>query len=79
LEIVEVELPANREVILPASSYAHIRQAVRVLAGRLTLHEGGERFELEPGDCLGFGAPSAVTFANQTSKPCTYLVVLTRT
>src|ERR1700680_5202750 len=28
LEIIEVELPARQQVVLPASSYAHIRQAV---------------------------------------------------
>ena len=30
LEIIEVELPARQQVGLPASSYAHIRQAVWV-------------------------------------------------
>lgn len=79
VEIVEVELPAGRSVAFPASSYAHIRQVVRVAAGRLTLLEGGERFELAAGDSLGFGSPSAVTFANETSAPCTYLVALART
>lgn len=78
VEIVEVELPALQRVVLPASSLARIRQAVRLVTGRLTLHEGGERFDLDPGDCVGFGAPAEVTFANETCEPCTYLVVLTR-
>ena len=30
------------------------------------------------GDCLGFGPPSEVTFANETGAPCSYVVVLAR-
>jgi transcriptional regulator with XRE-family HTH domain len=78
IEIVLVTLPAGAEVALPASSYAHIRQAIWLVDGRLTLEEGGERFELEPGDCLGFGPPGDVVFANRTDQPCRYLVTLTR-
>jgi transcriptional regulator with XRE-family HTH domain len=78
LEIVQVELPAGRRVVLPASSYAHIRQAVWVQAGDLVILEGGDRHLLRPGDCLGFGSPSEVTFANQSAAPCAYLVVLAR-
>jgi transcriptional regulator with XRE-family HTH domain len=78
LEIVQVELPAGRHVVLPASSYAHIRQAVLVQAGELVIVEGGDRHLLRAGDCLGFGPPSDVTFANETTAPCTYLVVLAR-
>jgi len=42
-----------------------------------------ERGEMSPaataqGDCLGFGPPVEVTFANQTAAPCIYLVVLAR-
>ncbi|WP_158814320.1 XRE family transcriptional regulator [Methylocapsa sp. S129] len=78
LEIVEVELPVGQKVELPASSYAHIRQAVWVRTGVLVILEGGERRHLSAGDCLGFGAPSEVTFANESAAPCTYLVVLAR-
>lgn len=78
VEIVEVALPARRRVVLPASSYAHIRQVVRVVEGRLRLEEGGAQYELDAGDCLGFGPPSEVTFSNETDCPCRYLVVLTR-
>lgn len=78
VEIVEIEMPAGRKVVLPASSYARIRQAVFVQAGVLVIVEGGERRELEAGDCLGFGAPSDVAFANEGEAPCTYLVVLAR-
>jgi transcriptional regulator with XRE-family HTH domain len=78
LEIIEVELPAGQRVVLPASSYARIRQAVWVRTGCLVIIEAGERHVLETGDCLGFGPPSEVTFANETQAPCTYVVVLAR-
>jgi transcriptional regulator with XRE-family HTH domain len=78
LEIIEVELPARQQVALPASSYAHIRQAVWVRSGDLVITEAGERHLLAAGDCLGFGPPSEVTFANETGASCLYVVVLAR-
>jgi transcriptional regulator with XRE-family HTH domain len=78
LEVVQIELPAGQRVVLPASSYAHIRQVVWVLTGDLVIVEGGDRHLLRAGDCLGFGPPSEVTLANETAAPCVYLVVLAR-
>jgi transcriptional regulator with XRE-family HTH domain len=78
IELIEVELPARKDVVLPRSSYALIRQAVWVQAGTLTLTEGGDRYQLQPGDCLAFGPPSDVTFANETDAPCRYVVALDR-
>ncbi|WP_310539130.1 cupin domain-containing protein [Phenylobacterium sp.] len=78
VETVEVELPPGQRVTLPASSYAHIRQVVWVRSGDLVIHEGGDRHELAPGDCLGFGPPGEVTIANEAVQPCTYVVVLAR-
>ena len=78
VEIIRVEMPARQRVTLPASSYAHIRQAVWVQAGALVIIEGGERHALATGDCLGFGPPAEVTFANETAAPCTYVVALAR-
>ena len=78
IEIVRVELPAGQRVMLPASSYAHIRQVVWVQKGTLTLTEAGQSFALNAGDCLGFGLPSEVTFANETIAPCIYVVALAR-
>ena len=66
VEIIKVEMPAKQRVTLPTSSYAHIRQALWVLAGALVIIEGGERHELGTGDCLGFGPPAEVTFANES-------------
>ena len=78
VEVAEVQLPARQKVSLPASSYAHIRQVVWVLAGNLIILEGLERHALGVGDCLGFGPPCEVTLANETSASCTYVVVLAR-
>lgn len=78
VEIIEVEFPPGARIVLPASSYARIRQVLRVVSGELTLSEGGKIFRLKAGDCLGFGPPSEVVFANETEAPCLYLVALTR-
>jgi transcriptional regulator with XRE-family HTH domain len=78
LEIIRVELPAGQRVVLPASSYARIRQVVWVQAGSLVIIEAGERHELGAGDSLGFGSPSEVTFANEAAAPCVYVVALAR-
>ena len=78
MELVQVEMPPGRTVTMPISSYSRIRQILWVQSGTLTLTEGGERHVLEAGDCLGFGPPSEVTFANKGKKPCHYVVSLTR-
>jgi transcriptional regulator with XRE-family HTH domain len=78
VEVAHIDLPAGQQVVMPASSYAHIRQAVWVQSGELVIVEGGERRILAAGDCLGFGPPCDVTFANETTAPCTYVVALAR-
>jgi len=78
LEVVQVELPAGQRVVLPASSYVHIRQLLWVQTGELVVLEGHERHVLSQGDCLGFGPPSEVTLSNETATPCSYLVLLAR-
>ena len=78
VEIIKVEMPAWQRVTLPASSYAHIRQAVWVQAGALVIIEAGERHQLASGDCLGFGPPAEVTFANEAMTTCVYVVALAR-
>ena len=55
VEIVRVELPPRQRVTLPASSYAHIRQArLGADAAASSSPKAGERHVLGPGDCLGF-------------------------
>ncbi|WP_406693930.1 XRE family transcriptional regulator [Singulisphaera sp. Ch08] len=78
LEVAQIELPAGQRVVLPASSYARIRQVIWVRVGELVILEGSERHVLGTGDCLGFGPPSEVTVANETATTCTYVVVLAR-
>ena len=78
LELVQVEMPPGQRVVLPASSYARIRQLVMVQTGELTLVEEGVRHVLAPGDCLAFGTPADVTFANEANVPCAYLVFVVR-
>jgi transcriptional regulator with XRE-family HTH domain len=78
VEVIQVEMPAGKSVVLPASSYARTRQAVWVQLGELVITANGARNVLAAGDCLGFGVPSETTFANETRAPCSYLVVLAR-
>ncbi|MBC7168085.1 XRE family transcriptional regulator [Phenylobacterium sp.] len=78
VELVRVELPPGREVRMPASSYAQIRQVLWVISGELSLTEGAARRELRAGDALGFGPPSDVVFENVSTSPCIYLVALAR-
>lgn len=78
LELVQVELPPGRQVEFPASAYARIRQALWVTDGELVVHEGTERHVLKAGDCLGFGPPAPVVIANQSTRPCAYVVALVR-
>lgn len=78
VELVRVDLPAGQRVLLPASTYAHIRQLVWVQSGELVITEAGQRQQLASGDCVGFGPPSDVTFANEGVTPCTYIVALAR-
>ena len=81
-ELVEVELPPGARVAYTASSFAFLRgQVVWVLAGRLVVEEGAEEAPLAVGDCLAFDldAPKGHAFRNPSrSKPCRYLVALSR-
>lgn len=78
LEITAVEMPPGKHVNFPAWSYANTRHVVWVEEGELVLTEGGERNVLKAGDSLGFGPPADVTYANESRKPCRYVVALTR-
>lgn len=71
-------MPPGKMVSFPASAYVNLRHVVWVEEGELVLTEGGESRALEAGDCLGFGPPSEVTFANKSKKPCRYVVCLMR-
>lgn len=78
LEMTHVELPPGQTVSFPAWTYAHTRHAVWCQSGHLTIREGSHRHDLTPGDSLGFGPPSEVTYANEGTAPCIYVVGLVR-
>ncbi|MBE9636201.1 helix-turn-helix domain-containing protein [Salipiger mangrovisoli] len=78
LDLVQVTLPGGKEVAMPASAYAFIRQMIWVLEGVLVFVEGDVRHELHPGDCLHLGAPEDCVFRNEGHPPCTYVVAVLR-
>lgn len=78
LEIVEVDLPPGASVDFPAAAYTFRYHQILVLSGTLTLIEGGAAHTLGKGDCLELGPPAAVTYANRTTRACSYLVLLVR-
>ena len=78
LELVEVELPAGTEIAFPADVYAFIHQQIWMLDGRLVFREGEVEHQLDAGDCLQLGPPSACAFVNPTGRTCRYLVALTK-
>jgi len=78
LELVEVEMPAGARASFPADTYTFAHHHIWVLAGHLRFHEGDTTHDLHPGDCLQLGPPSPCAYHNPDSRPCRYLVVLTR-
>ena len=78
LELTELELPAGASVAAPAYYYQLVREVVWVLKGALTITEGKHHTKLGPGDRLEFGPPSDVVIANDSDKPCRYVVAILR-
>jgi transcriptional regulator with XRE-family HTH domain len=77
LQLVEVELPPNVRIPMPASSYSFLHQQMWVLQGELHFWEGREKHELGPGDCLQLSAPQDCIFVNPSKiSKCRYLVAL---
>ncbi len=76
LDVVHITLPAGKDVSMPASAYAFLRQLIWVLDGELVFVEGQVRHEMKEGDCLELGPPMDCIFRNETDRPCTYAVVL---
>jgi transcriptional regulator with XRE-family HTH domain len=79
LELVEIELPAQAKVSMPAETYGFIHQQIWVLSGSLRFREGEVDHLLEAGDCLQLGTPAPCAFINDTDHACRYLVALTKT
>jgi len=78
LELVEVIMPSGKSAILPAASYAFIRQVIWLTEGELVITDIDGQHLLRPGDCLGFGAPADVTISNESDAPARYVVALSR-
>jgi transcriptional regulator with XRE-family HTH domain len=80
LDMVQVTLPPGKEVAMPASAYAFLRQFIWVIDGELVFIEGDTHHNMGPGDCLELGPPANCSFKNASDQACTYLVaVLTDT
>lgn len=76
LDVVEVTLPAGKQVAMPASAYGFLQQLIWVRSGTLVFIEGTIRHEMAAGDCLELGPPSDCVFRNETAEDCVYAVVL---
>ncbi|WP_336998380.1 helix-turn-helix domain-containing protein [Leclercia sp. M50] len=75
IDLVQVELPGNSDVPMPASSYALARQLIWLQSGELVFQEGDTRHEMRAGDCLELGPPNDCRFINESGEPCVYIVV----
>ncbi|QGU10962.1 helix-turn-helix domain-containing protein [Leclercia sp. J807] len=75
IDLVQVELPGNSDVPMPASSYALARQLIWLQSGELVFQERDTRHEMRAGDCLELGPPNDCRFINESGEPCVYLVV----
>ncbi|SFI78730.1 Helix-turn-helix [Bosea sp. OK403] len=76
LDLVRIELPAGKEVPMPASAYAFMRQLIWVLDGELVFVEGQTRHEMKEGDCLELGPPGDCVFKNESDRTCVYAVAV---
>lgn len=77
-ELVEVDLPPGAKAGFPAVSYDFADHQIWVLSGQLRFHEGEVVHELAEGDCLQLGRPVDCAYENPGTRPCRYLVVLTK-
>jgi transcriptional regulator with XRE-family HTH domain len=75
-DIVHVTLPPGKEVLMPASAYAFLRQLIWVLSGELVFVEGDVVHNIKEGDCLELGPPTDCIFRNVTKEPCSYAVTV---
>lgn len=77
IEIVAIDLPANRRVAYEAwQSHAYAQQLL-VLKGRLTLTLGGRTYDLAEGDCIDFDVSSANVYETG-GRPARYLLAKRR-
>lgn len=75
IDLVQIELPADSDIPMPASSYALARQLIWLQQGELVFVEGDTRHAMRAGDCLELGPPNDCRFVNESRESCTYLIV----
>jgi transcriptional regulator with XRE-family HTH domain len=76
LDLTEIVLPERAVIDFPRETYLFVRQVIWVVEGELTFTEGETVHRLQSGDSLILGPPEPCRFANETSVPCRYLVIL---
>lgn len=76
IEMAQVELPPGARVAYPAASYPYVRHVVWLIEGDLEISEGASTQRLAAGDCLEFGEPADVAYANPGKAPARYVVVV---
>ena len=78
LEITAVEMPPGKSVTFSGLVLRQHAPCGVGAGGRTGADRGPGTHLLKAGDSLGFGPPSDVTYANESKKPCRYIVALTR-
>lgn len=76
MDLVQVVLPAGKQVPMPASAYAFLRQLIWVIKGKLVFAEGNVQHRMSEGDCLELGPPADCVFVNESRETCVYAVVV---
>lgn len=74
IQIVEVEFPPGARVAFDTSTRAY--QQVWVLDGSIEIRVGSDHYSLNAGDCVAFVLDRPTAFANPSSRPARYAVVI---
>jgi transcriptional regulator with XRE-family HTH domain len=78
VEIVHGTLPPGARIEYPALSPPTYDQHLVGLTGTLTFASGTTPYRVSAGDCLHCALDLPHSFANEGSRPCSYLVVIAR-
>jgi transcriptional regulator with XRE-family HTH domain len=78
VEIVRGDLPAGARISYPALPAHAYDQHILGIAGKLTFTSGHESFVIGPEDCLHCALDQPHAFVNETGRPCSYLVILSK-
>ncbi|MFN4312386.1 MAG: helix-turn-helix domain-containing protein [Ferrovibrio sp.] len=78
VEIVEGRLPPGARIAYPALPANAYDQHILGQDGILIFESGDDRFAIQAGDCLHCALDQPHAFANETTAPCRYLVIIAR-